>query len=203
MERFILYAALGRPPVPAIATRPEYSKARLGLAVFWTATSLYMASVPLLGINVDYSRYRSIRKWRFANAYHLFSSITTKRQEAEFQTSPDGATWTAHDMAYKVGPVDRAPPFVAPHQPRVDFRLWFFGLSWQRGTPPYVANLLRRMCWDPDVVQPLFSTPLPGDTKYVRIVYWDHRFAPPDSSDWWVRSKLDSSRTISCDQLGW
>ncbi|MBO87279.1 MAG: hypothetical protein CL927_18180 [Deltaproteobacteria bacterium] len=198
-----LRSVLRRAPLKAVAPSRRRSVARLGLAGIWTATSLYMASVPLLGINVDHHRWRSVRKWRFANAYHLFSSITTRRHEAEFQTSTDGETWTAHAMVYKAGPVDRAPPFVAPHQPRVDFRLWFFGLSWQRSTPPYVANLLRRMCWDPDVVQPLFSTPLPSDTKYVRIAYWDHAFAPPGSSDWWTRSPVDFSRTISCDQLGW
>jgi hypothetical protein len=66
-----------------------------------------------------------------------------------------------------------------------------------------VANLLRRMCWDPEVVQPLFATPLPADTKYVRMVFWEYHFSEPGSSDWWTRSEVDQSRTISCDQLGW
>ena len=48
----------------------------------------------------------------------------------------------------------RAPPFVAPHQPRVDFRLWFYGLSYRRGMPAYVATLLERLCTDPEAIQP-------------------------------------------------
>ncbi len=192
---------LRRTPPPSMpARRPSL---RALVAVVWAGLSLYMASVPLGGVQVNMQRYQSIRKWRIANAYHLFSGITTRRHEPEFQTSHDGDAWKAHAMVYKAGPVDRRPAFVAPHQPRVDFRLWFFGLSWQRGTPPYVANLLRRVCWDPDVVQPLFATPLPDDTKYVRIVFWDYHFSVPGSHDWWTRTKVDRSRTISCDQLGW
>lgn len=198
-----LCASLRRSPSTPTAAAPSRRAPTLAVAAIWSVFSLYMASIPVFGLEVDYNRYRSLRKWRFANAYHLFSSITTRRHEPEFQTSPDGQNWTAHAMVYKAGPVDRAPPFVAPHQPRVDFRLWFFGLNWQRTTPPYVANLLRRMCWDPEVVQPLFSTPLPSDTKFVRMVYWDHHFSNPGSNDWWTRTKLDLSRTISCDQLGW
>jgi len=198
---------VGRTSRPHKPSHPRRTRAVTAVAVAWAALSLYIASVPMFGANVDQQRYDSLRKWRVANAYHLFSSITTHRHEPEFQTSPDGTNWKAHTMVYKAGPVDRAPAFVAPHQPRVDFRLWFFGLNWQRYTPPYVANLLKRVCWDPDVVQPLFDTPLPEGTKFVRMVYWEHHFTDwptrAATGDWWTRKKVGISRTISCDQLGW
>lgn len=199
---------LRRPPLPpAQAVAPRAQWALAGLAVAWAAASVYVASVPLAGVAVDQTRYETLRKWRVANAYHLFSNITTARHEPELQTSPDGETWRPQVFHYKAGPVDRAPPFVAPHQPRVDFRLWFFGLNWQRYTPPYVANLLRRVCWDPDVVQPLFDSTLPDDTRFVRFVYWDHHFTDwatrSSTGAWWTRDKVGVSRTISCDQLGW
>ena len=62
--------------------------------------------------------------------YFLYStgSITRERIEPTFETS-DGTSWTPLAFHYKPGPVDRPPPFVAPHQPRVDFLLWFYGLS--------------------------------------------------------------------------
>ena len=66
--------------------------------------------------------------FRVANVYHLFGSITTIRQEPEFQTSTDGIEWTPHPLHHKPGPTDRRPPLVAPHQPRLDFQLWFYAL---------------------------------------------------------------------------
>src|SRR5439155_3636406 len=66
--------------------------------------------------------------WRLVNTYHLFGHITRARIEAEFQTSDDGTTWTAHDFRHKAGDPARRPDWVAPHQPRVDFQLWFYGL---------------------------------------------------------------------------
>ena len=99
--------------------------------------------------------------WRFhlVNSYHLFASITRERIEPEFQTlaagpvqereaqdSDDAGAWTAQHFRHKPGDVARAPDFVAPHQPRVDFRLWFYGLAFQRRMPAYVSALLERLC---------------------------------------------------------
>ena len=94
---------------------------------------------------------------RLVNTYHLFAAITRERIEPELQTSADGGeTWTAHDLRHKAGDPARAPDFVAPHQPRVDFQLWFYGLAFQRREPAYVAMLVERMCDDPAAVGPLF-----------------------------------------------
>src|SRR5581483_1222405 len=77
--------------------------------------------------------------FRVINTYHLFGSITRERIEPTFETS-DGTRWIEHDLHYKPGAPERPPPFVAPHQPRVDFQLWFYGLGAQRGVPAYVST---------------------------------------------------------------
>src|SRR5262249_24499353 len=71
--------------------------------------------------------------FRVINTYHLFGSITRERIEPDFQTSVDGETFVGHDFPFKPGDPERRPPFVAPHQPRVDFLLWFYGLSYRQG----------------------------------------------------------------------
>lgn len=195
----------GRPPLPALPFKRQLPL--LAVALGWVGLSAYTALPAFTEREYDYDRWQSVRKWRVSNAYHLFTSITTRRHEPELQTSPDGKQWTARHFVYKPGPVDRPPPWVAPHQPRVDFRLWFHGLNWHRNTPPYVANLLRRVCWDPTTVQALFASDLPEDTKHVRLVYWNHTYTGwADgwaSGDWWHREKVGASRDISCEQLGW
>src|SRR4029453_16815139 len=66
---------------------------------------------------------------RSINAYHLFAQMTLVRREAVIEGSADGTDWRAYELHYAAGDVDRAPPFVAPHQPRVDFQMWFLLLG--------------------------------------------------------------------------
>ncbi len=142
--------------------------------------------------------------WRVINTYHLFGHITRERVEPEFQTS-DGALWTAHDLRYKPGDPLRAPPFVAPHQPRVDFQLWFYGLSFERGLPPYVGALLEQLCAKPAAVQELFVAALPQRPAAVRMVFWRYRFTTPDerrqSGAWWTREQIAATRAVACESL--
>ena len=136
--------------------------------------------------------------WRLINTYHLFGHITRERIEPEFQVEAEGG-WHALEFHHKAGDPHRAPDFVAPHQPRVDFQLWFYGLDFQRGTPAYVAALVDRLCHDPAAVQPLFATPLPADPDAVRIAFDRYHFSAADADGpWWTREPLAASRAISC-----
>jgi hypothetical protein len=139
--------------------------------------------------------------YRVVNTYHLFGHITRERIEPEFQTF-DGTVWAPHHMHYKAGPLDRASPFVAPHQPRVDFLLWFYGLSFRERTPHYVASLLERMCDAPAAVQELFTDPLPEHPQSVRIVFSRYQFTTPEeresSGEVWKRTWIGALNELPC-----
>jgi hypothetical protein len=139
--------------------------------------------------------------WRLANTYHLFGSITRERIEPQFEVEQNG-TWLPLDLWHKPGDVQRAPDLVAPHQPRVDFQLWFYGLSFQRGMPEYVGTLLDRLCDDPAAVQPLFVQALPENAEAVRLTFWRYTFSAPDDSDrggaWWTRQPVAEFRPLPC-----
>lgn len=195
-----LRAAPVRAPVPP-------SRASLALAAcvaaLWlglSAVEAVRAFVPPGALHDAVDSLRAHRPFRLVNAYHLFGHVTRERIEPEFQTR-QGDTWTAHHFWYKPGPLDRAPPFVAPHQPRVDFRLWFYGLGFRRGVPEYAGVLLHRMCTDPAAVQPLFTEPLPPRPDAVRIVFARYHFS--DGSEpgaWWSRSWLGMIPEASCER---
>jgi hypothetical protein len=160
--------------------------------------------------------------FRLVNTYHLFGSITRERVEPELQTlgagdapntnaAPDAAPgdaaaadadWTARDLWHKPGAPARAPDFVAPHQPRLDFQLWFHGLSFQRGQPPYLTALLERMCEDAPAVQLFFRDPLPPKPRAVRVVYWQYHFTTPGerraTGDWWRRERVAVGAPVLC-----
>ncbi len=138
---------------------------------------------------------------RLVNTYHLFGAITRERIEPELQTF-DGDTWTAHDLRYKPGDVSRAPGFVAPHQPRVDFQLWFYGLSYPHGAPAYVRALVDRACHDPAAIQPLFPGPLPERPKAVRLAFHRYHFTTAEerraTGAWWKREWVEATRPVTC-----
>jgi len=148
---------------------------------------------------------RAYGQLRLINTYHLFGHITRQRIEPEFQTLSEGE-WRPHHMWHKPGDVKRAPNFVAPHQPRVDFQLWFYGLGYQQQTPEYVRTLVDRLCHAPGAVQPLFRSRLPPAPEAVQIVYWRYTFSDPaerrSSGAWWEREEVGRTRTIQCRGKG-
>jgi hypothetical protein len=157
--------------------------------------------------------------FRVVNTYHLFAAITRERIEPELQTLDDrpadgdgrvrhdgalddGAAWTAHELWHKPGAPDRRPDLVAPHQPRLDFQLWFHGLGHARARPPYVHVLLDRMCEDAAAVQAFFRDPLPARPRAVRVVYWRYHFATMterrETGAWWRRERVAATPPVRC-----
>jgi hypothetical protein len=51
------------------------------------------------------------------------------------QGSTDGQRWIDIPFRYKVGNLTQSPPFIAPHQPRLDWQMWFAALSKYEETP--------------------------------------------------------------------
>jgi lipase maturation factor 1 len=164
------------------------------LVSFVDSPALFAALLPIRRVYAPF---------RLVNTYHLFGHITRTRIEADFQTTDDGAAWTSHEFRHKAGDPKRRPDWVAPHQPRVDFQLWFYGLSYKSGAPEYVATLLERLCRDPAAVQPLFRTPPSLHPKAARIIFWEYHFttAAERRADgaWWKRTAVDVTDAVPCD----
>jgi hypothetical protein len=144
---------------------------------------------------------RVMDRFRSINAYHLFASMTLVRREPIFEGTADGVTWRPYEFRYKPGRLDRPPPFVAPHQPRVDFQLWFLFLG-HRGHGGYAKTLLLRMLHDPDAVAPLFAeNPFPDEPpRAVRIAVYRYRFSDratrTDTGAWWTREIEDHTQAL-------
>jgi hypothetical protein len=191
---------------------------RAGAALFVAASlvdGLYAFTEPGRALAAVEPLFDLNRRFRLVNTYHLFASITRERIELQLETlaqgadlsraDADDAPWTPHDLWHKPGDPRRAPDFVAPHQPRVDFQLWFYGLSFRRREPAYVTTLVERMCEDPPAVQPLFREPLPPHPAAVRLVFWQYQFASRAerraTGAWWRRARLAMSRAIPCSAV--
>jgi lipase maturation factor 1 len=162
---------------------------------------------PLSGLNQQLIPVRRVlNTFRSVNAYHLFASMTLVRREVVIEGSDDETTWLPYELRYKPGDPNRAPPFVAPHQPRVDFQLWFLLLG---GPPhaPYFNALLERLLHAPEVVAPLFSRdPFPATPpKFLRVAFFRYTFTDAATrratGAWWNRELLGYSRALTAESF--
>ena len=119
--------------------------------------------------------------------------MTTLREEIIIEGSADGQNWRPYEFKYKPGDPARAPTFVIPHQPRLDWQMWFAALS-SPGRNPWFHNLLIRLLQNKPAVTALFKTnPFPDDAPYaVRALFYEYHFTTPKerraTGHWWKRS---------------
>lgn len=72
---------------------------------------------------------QSISGFRVINGYGLFAVMTPHRDEISIQGSMDGKTWTPYVFKYKPEKLNKSPQWLWPHQPRLDWQMWFAALS--------------------------------------------------------------------------
>lgn len=126
------------------------------------------------------------------NSYGLFASMTTERIEIEVQGSNDGENWQSYVFRYKPGDPRRAPPWVAPHQPRLDWQMWFAALSNFRENPWFNNFVVRLLQASPDVLRLLEKDPFGGKRpKYIRALAYEYSFSNIHDREtahvWWHR----------------
>ena len=132
--------------------------------------------------------------FRLVNGYGLFAVMTTERPEIVIEASRNGVEWQEYEFRWKPGDVRRHPRFVAPHQPRLDWQMWFAALGYYHSTSwfaPFLFNLLRG---SPDVLSLLRKNPFADQPpRYVRAVVYDYRFTGfaerRATGAWWRRER--------------
>ncbi len=88
--------------------------------------------------------YRIVAVTRSVNSYGLFAVMSTSRPEIIIEGSLDGRAWETYEFKWKPGDLKRRPGFVAPHQPRLDWQLWFAALAYPR-YDPWMSAFLRQL----------------------------------------------------------
>ncbi len=177
----------GRVPAARESGSSFEQRARvLTVAVLTTVVvglNAYYLARPWLGPRLpqwSHAVAEGLQPWRVVNPYGLFAVMTTQRAEIEIEASNDGRTWQAYTFRYKPGPITRAPTWILPHQPRLDWQMWFAALSSAEHTP-WLGNLMYRLLQaEPKVLDLLESAPFGASRpRYVRAVLYDYRFTTP------------------------
>jgi len=139
-----------------------------------------------------YSIYRWASPLRSVNGYGLFAVMTRPRIEIIVQGSNDGQTWLDYGFKYKPGDLKRRPGFVEPHQPRLDWQMWFAALSNVQQQPWFVNFCIHLLQGSPEVLALLEHNPFPkAPPRYLRAVAYEYHFTEPGergkTGDWWRR----------------
>ena len=127
------------------------------------------------------------------NGYGLFRVMTTSRHEISVEGSDDGEHWRAYGFRWKPGDLGERPRLVAPHQPRLDWQMWFAALSNVQSNQWFVRFLARLLEGSPEVRGLLRTDPFPDHPpRYIRAIVYDYHFTRfgDGNSGWWKRELL-------------
>jgi lipase maturation factor 1 len=163
----------------------------LTLSIFWSVHWALPQAV--------YDFFRPATKWaqafRISNSYGLFATMTKTRNEIVIEGSLDGEQWKEYEFRFKSGSLERRPPFVAPHQPRLDWQMWFAALAPYQYSP-WLGNLMARLLdGSPSALSLLAENPFPDEPPaFIRLKVYKYEFASPatiaTTGHWWHRQLL-------------
>ena len=197
--RRLLPARLIRLVPVASSDRPPRRAATVGigaltlLIVFCSLVEMdlrFGGKPPALAQEID----RFFEPLHIVSSYGLFAIMTTRRDEIIIEGSSDGSEWHEYEFRYKPGDLFRAPPWNIPHQPRLDWQMWFAALEDPRQLPWLWRFLQRLLENEPSVTALLRKNPFPDKPPvYVRAEFYDYTFtdeAGKATGRWWERHLL-------------
>ena len=121
--------------------------------------------------------------------------MTTSRPEIAIEGSNDREHWQAYEFRYKPGRLDHAPGWNIPHQPRLDWQMWFAALGSAQDNPWFGNLLVRLLQGSPTVLALLAHNPFPDHPpQYMRARLYDYHFNTNENRSttghWWRRELL-------------
>jgi lipase maturation factor 1 len=170
----------------------------LPLAAIAVISSLMQFSA-MFGLRMPWPKplvavYAWLEPLRTFNHYGLFAVMTTSRREIIIEGSNDRVAWRPYEFKYKPGDVRRRPRFVEPHQPRLDWQMWFAALGDYRQNP-WLVNCCVCLLKGSRPVPALFErNPFPRrPPRYIRVVVYEYRFTDfatrRRTGAWWQRQE--------------
>lgn len=155
------------------------------------------------------------------NTYGAFGSVSRERHEVVLEgalavagASEGELVWREYEFPCKPGDPARRPCWVTPYHYRLDWQMWFAGLS-RPERQPWIFNLVYKLLsGDRAVLSLLRSNPFPdAPPTYVRASLYRYEFTRFGESGWWRRQRLgtyvpaltrDDPRLLDVlERLGW
>lgn len=175
----------------ATRARPSRTATALAVALVVVPVGVNLIYAPLAGRNLPIAGAltEAVAPLLIVNPYGLFATTTTRRPVLAIEGSNDNQTWSEYALPFLPGPVQRAPRWSIPYQPRLDWQLWFAAYL-NAGQQRWMERLLQRLLEGTPEVTGLFSVNpfAQRPPKYVRVLIYDYSFARAgEGGAWWAR----------------
>jgi len=118
------------------------------------------------------------RAWGLGNVYHVFPTMQLDRYEFSIEGSYDGKQWKQYLFKYKPNHAQEVPPFIVPHQPRLDWMIWFVPSkepAMKFWFDAFIYGLHRN---EPAITALLKYNPFEGQPapRFMRVLTYDYEF---------------------------
>lgn len=147
--------------------------------------------------------HRQTRELNIFNAYGLFRSNNPNDTLTDRMTGVGGrpevivegsndleGEWQELNFLFKPGDVSRRLPVVAPHQPRLDWQMWFAALGSYNYNPWFYHLAYRILTHEKEVLALMDKGPFDdAPPKYIRAHLYHYHFTGwnDTTSSWWRR----------------
>jgi hypothetical protein len=201
--RRVLPTRFALPPLPKPSLAKFIVLARSALITLMAAfilivsfTQLWVLSTKRPVIEPLQTVLDHLESYRVVNMYHVFPTMTTERIELEIAGSHDGREWKQYRFKYKPEELDQRPQWIMPHQPRLDWQMWFVTLSPKH--LPWFEELLYTLLEEShDVDSLLQHNPFPEQPpRFIKVDAYRYTFTTPEqraqTGHWWQREAQGS-----------
>ncbi|VDI84038.1 Hypothetical predicted protein [Mytilus galloprovincialis] len=133
--------------------------------------------------------------FQITSSYGLFRTMTGVggRPEVIVEGSNSMQTgWKEYEFLYKPGNLSRKLPIVAPHQPRLDWQMWFAALGNYQHNPWFVTMVYRLLTGQEEVLELIANNPFPdAPPKYIRAKLYHYHYTSSSQTSKDISSLLD------------
>jgi hypothetical protein len=192
-NRFKKRIGVSEPDILILQKRPHPSRIAWTGGIILIGLSLIQTGERLRWLDRDHPLagvMQVVEPFRIVNAYGLFEVMTTDRDEIIVEGSHDGTTWARYAFKHKPGDLGAMPGFVAPHQPRLDWQMWFAALGECRDNPWVVAFTHRLLKGESTVLGLMGENPFAlSPPMRIRLLRYNYAFTDWQTwratGNWW------------------
>ena len=168
-----------------------------------TAVLIISASLPLFYSMVSGNKVTPwlaksgmlVRSYGLGHIYHIFPTMQVERHELQVEGSYDGVNWQAYTFRYKLGDLSARPKFIVPHQPRLDWMIWFVPPKSSSQMQWFTLFMRRLAEGSPQVLALLKDNPFKNKPpKHLRVLVYRYHFTNGEerkqTGNWWKKEYL-------------
>ncbi|MBC8379747.1 MAG: lipase maturation factor family protein [Planctomycetes bacterium] len=151
----------------------------VGLVLLICATHIWIYHAKRIPIAPLNDLVHATSAFSLINNYGPFAIMTTERPEIIVEGSNDGTNWKTYQFKYKPVKLDQPLKWNIPHQPRLDWQMWFAAMEKPAADSWFAQFMGKLQEGSPQVLSLLAANPFPDKPPvYVRALLYRYSYSP-------------------------